>query len=45
MNELIIPIKDPIVELKNLSVSYTKGKNAVDAVTAGIKKNKITAIE
>ena len=44
MNELIIPIKDPIVELKNLSVSYTKGKNAVDAVTAGIKKNKITAI-
>ena len=34
----------PILELKNLSVSYTPGKNAVDDVTTDIYPNTITAI-
>ncbi len=34
----------PILELKNLSVSYTPGKNAVDNVTTVIYPNTITAI-
>lgn len=34
----------PILELKNLSVSYTPGKNAVDDVTTEIFPNTITAI-
>lgn len=33
-----------ILELKNVSVSYTPGKNAVESVTAGIKANTVTAI-
>lgn len=33
-----------ILELKDVSVSYTPGKNAVDKVNAGIKKNTVTAI-
>lgn len=33
-----------ILELKDVSVSYTPGKNAVDKVTAGIKSNTVTAI-
>ena len=33
-----------ILELKDVSVSYTPGKNAVDKVTAGIKANTVTAI-
>ncbi|MGI6573366.1 MAG: phosphate ABC transporter ATP-binding protein PstB [Fermentimonas sp.] len=34
----------PILEFKNLSVSYTPGKNAVDDVTTVIYPNTITAI-
>ncbi len=34
----------PILELKNLSVSYTPGKNAVDSVTTEIYPYTITAI-
>jgi phosphate transport system ATP-binding protein len=33
-----------ILELKDVSVSYTPGKNAVDKVSAGIMPNTITAI-
>ncbi|GBU08555.1 phosphate ABC transporter ATPase [Bacteroidales bacterium] len=33
-----------LLELKNVSVSYVPGKNAVDKVSAGIKANTITAI-
>ncbi len=34
----------PVLELKNLSVSYTPGKNAVDNVTTEIYPHTITAI-
>lgn len=33
-----------ILELKNVSVSYVPGKNAVNEVNAGIKENTVTAI-
>jgi len=33
-----------LLELKNVCVSYTPGKNAVNDVSAGIKENTITAI-
>lgn len=33
-----------VLQLNNVSVSYTPGKNAVDNVTASIERNKITAI-
>lgn len=33
-----------ILELKNVSVSYTPGKNAVNMVNASIKENTVTAI-
>ncbi|MEN8157412.1 MAG: phosphate ABC transporter ATP-binding protein PstB [Bacteroidota bacterium] len=44
MNELIKHIDDPILELRNLSVAYNKDKPAVTQVSAGIKKNRVTAI-
>lgn len=44
MNELIKQIEDPVLNLQNLSVSYNKGKYAVSDVSAGIKKNRVTAI-
>ena len=34
----------PILQFKNVSISYTPGKNAVNHVNADIKKNRITAI-
>ena len=37
-------IDHPIVQFKNVSISYTPGKNAVNHVNADIKKNRITAI-
>lgn len=40
----MITIENPILELKNVSISYTPGKNAVNAVNADIRKNRITAI-
>lgn len=44
MNNLIEQIENPVLGIHDLSVSYIKGKYAVDNVNAGIKKNKITAI-
>ncbi|MBE9480537.1 MAG: phosphate ABC transporter ATP-binding protein [Bacteroidetes bacterium] len=44
MNKAIIDIKNPVLTIKDLSVSYEKGKYAVKDVSAGIKKNSITAI-
>ena len=37
-------IDHPILLFKNVSISYTPGKNAVNHVNADIKKNRITAI-
>ena len=37
-------IDHPILQFKNVSISYTPGKNAVNHVNADIKKNLITAI-
>ena len=37
-------IDHPILQFKNVSISYTPGKNAVIHVNADIKKNRITAI-
>ena len=40
----MIKIENPIVQLKDVCISYTPGKNAVDTVNADIERNKITAI-
>lgn len=37
-------IDHPILQFKNVSISYTPRKNAVNHVNADIKKNRITAI-
>ena len=37
-------IDHPILQFKNVSISYTPGKNAVNHVNADIKKNRITDI-
>ena len=37
-------IDHTILQFKNVSISYTPGKNAVNHVNADIKKNRITAI-
>ena len=37
-------IDHPKLQFKNVSISYTPGKNAVNHVNADIKKNRITAI-
>ena len=37
-------IDHPILQFKNVSISYTPGKNAVNHVNADIKKNRMTAI-
>lgn len=37
-------IENPILQLKEVCISYTPGKNAVNKVNADIKKNRITAI-
>lgn len=44
MQRNIIDIKDAVLKLENLSVAYEKGKFAVEDVSAGIRKNRITAI-
>lgn len=44
MDSNIIDIKDPVLSIKNLSVSYDKGNYAVKDVTADIKRNSVTAI-
>jgi len=44
MSELIKHIENPVLEIRKLSVAYNKDKSAVTNVSAGIKKNKVTAI-
>jgi phosphate transport system ATP-binding protein len=44
MSELIRQISDPLLDIRNLSVAYNKDKTAVTEVSAGIKKNRVTAI-
>lgn len=44
MSELIKNITDPVLQIKNLSIAYNKGKYAVANVNAGIKRNRVTAI-
>jgi len=44
MNEKSINIKDPVLSIRNLFVSYDKGKYAVNNVSADIKSNSVTAI-
>lgn len=40
----IIQVENPILQLKEVSISYTPGKNAVNNVSADIKEKCITAI-
>jgi len=44
MSDLIRKINDPVLEIQELSVSYNNEKPAVSGVSAGIKKNRLTAI-
>lgn len=44
MSELIKQIADPVLEIRELSVAYNKEKKAVTSVSAGIRKNRVTAI-
>ena len=44
MNENTINIKDPVLSIRNLSVSYEKGRYAVKDVSVDIKRNAVTAI-
>lgn len=44
MNENTVKIKDPVLSIRDLSVSYEKGKYAVKNVSADIKRNAVTAI-
>lgn len=40
----MLQIENPILQFKDVSISYTPGKNAVESVNANIERNKITAI-
>lgn len=40
----MLQIDNPILQIKDVSISYTPGKNAVEGVCADIHRNKITAI-
>ncbi len=44
MENSVNNINNPILKIKDLSVSYTEGKYAVEKVNAEVKKNSITAI-
>ena len=44
MNEAIISIDSPQLSIEKVSISYDSGKPAVKDVSAGVKKNSITAI-
>lgn len=44
MENTIINIENPILQLKHVSISYTPGKNAVNDVNADIRDKRITAI-
>lgn len=40
----MLQIENPVLQFKDVSISYTPGKNAVNEVNAEIQRNKITAI-
>ena len=44
MSDSLVKIKDPVLSIGKLCVSYDKGKYAVDNVSADIKRNAVTAI-
>ncbi|HPF50357.1 MAG TPA: phosphate ABC transporter ATP-binding protein PstB [Draconibacterium sp.] len=44
MSENTVNIKDPVLSIRNLSVSYEKGRYAVKDVSVDIKRNAVTAI-
>lgn len=40
----MLQVNNPVLRIKDVSISYTPGKNAVESVNADIQRNKITAI-
>jgi phosphate transport system ATP-binding protein len=44
MTETLIKIEDPVLKVRNLSVSYEAGKNAVSGINTDIARKSITAI-
>ncbi len=44
MESSILEVKDPILKVEDFSLSYGGDKYAIKNISAGIKKNKITAI-
>jgi len=40
----MLQVNNPVLRIKDVSISYTPGKNAVQSVNADIQRNKITAI-
>src|SRR5512138_750802 len=44
MTETLVNINDPVLTVKNLSVSYEAGKQAVRSVSTDIERKAITAI-
>jgi len=44
MSELIKEISEPVLEIRDLSVAYNRDKKAVTDVSAGIRRNRVTAI-
>ncbi len=44
MSESIKEITDPVLEIRDLSVAYNGEKTAVTDVSAGIRRNRVTAI-
>ncbi|MGE5420007.1 MAG: phosphate ABC transporter ATP-binding protein PstB [Chloroflexota bacterium] len=44
MTEALVNIDDPVLKVRNLSVSYEEGKPAVKAVSTDIERKAITAI-
>lgn len=44
INTALRSVENPILQLKEVSISYSPGKNAVNKVNADIGKNQITAI-
>jgi phosphate transport system ATP-binding protein len=44
MTNTLVHIKDPVLSIRDLSVSYEKGKYAVKNVSVDIKRNSVTAI-
>lgn len=44
MNDKILQILNPVLSISNLTIAYSKDKNAVIDVTADVKRHAITAI-